>query len=96
MAEILEGFCRFDDKAVRITNAVSGYSKLNVCVVCEIPASYLSIGDRTFISRHGTRDSTGFEDVFCSGWVCPLYHRSIVAFHPLYDLFNPSHYDNRP
>jgi hypothetical protein len=53
---------------------------LNVCVVREISASNLSLSDRSFVSRHGTRNPTGFEDVFCSGWVCPFYHRGIVAF----------------
>jgi hypothetical protein len=82
VAEILEGFCRFDDKAVRVTRMSFKLFVLNLCAVRKVSTSDLPSGYRTSCSRYGTRNPAGFEDVFCSGWVCPLNHRGLIAFIP--------------
>jgi len=71
VAEILEGFCRFDDKAVSSFSAILWmFSCWQICTVRKISASNIPFGDSTSVTRHGTRDSAGFENVFRSSWFC--------------------------
>lgn len=87
VAEILEGFCRFDEKAVCSLplQHPSCSAHLTMTVVLKISPSDIPTCDRAISSGHSPRSSAKSENLFYKSGICTGDHRGfVIIFHVLY------------